>query len=294
MALSLTEAAKLSNDIVLAGVIETVVMESPILQSMPFIEIVGNALTYNRENTAATAAFYGVGGTWTESTPTFTQVTASLKILGGDADVDNYIRQTRSNVQDIEASVLQLKAKALAHKFEDTFINGDTTGDGNSFDGIRKVCEIGQTPTMGTNGGVLTLDKLDELIDQHRPGKPEMLLMSKRSRRKLSSLRRASGNVLETDVNAFGQRVLYYDGIPIGVSDWVADNETEGTSTDCSSIYALSFGEGGIAGLTNGWINLERIGSLETKDATRTRVKWYCGLAIFNALKLARLKGVRV
>ncbi len=50
MALSLTEAGKLSNDILLQGVIETIVKESPILQRLPFIEIVGNGLTYNREN----------------------------------------------------------------------------------------------------------------------------------------------------------------------------------------------------------------------------------------------------
>ena len=55
------------------------------------------------------------------STPTFTQVSTSLKILGGDADVDQYIATTRSNVQDIEAAVLELKAKAVAHEFEDEF-----------------------------------------------------------------------------------------------------------------------------------------------------------------------------
>ncbi len=48
MPTTLTEAAKLSNDVLLAGVIETIVKESPILQSMPFIEIVGNALTYKQ------------------------------------------------------------------------------------------------------------------------------------------------------------------------------------------------------------------------------------------------------
>ena len=47
MALTITEASKLSNDILLTGVIETIVNESPILQSLPFIEIVGNGLTYN-------------------------------------------------------------------------------------------------------------------------------------------------------------------------------------------------------------------------------------------------------
>ena len=47
MALTLNEGAKLSNDILLQGVVETIVKESPILQQLPFIEIVGNGLTYN-------------------------------------------------------------------------------------------------------------------------------------------------------------------------------------------------------------------------------------------------------
>lgn len=46
MALSLTEASKLSNDILLQGVVETIVKDSPVLRQMPFIEITGNGLTY--------------------------------------------------------------------------------------------------------------------------------------------------------------------------------------------------------------------------------------------------------
>jgi len=48
MALTLEEASKLSNDILLQGVVETIVKDSPILQQLPFIEIVGNGLTYNQ------------------------------------------------------------------------------------------------------------------------------------------------------------------------------------------------------------------------------------------------------
>ena len=95
MALTLAEAAKLSNDLLLAGVIESIIKDSPVLQQLPFVEIVGNGLTYNRENVAPTAAFYAVGDAWTESTPTFTQITTSLTILGGDADVDNYVKNRR-------------------------------------------------------------------------------------------------------------------------------------------------------------------------------------------------------
>ncbi|TET38933.1 MAG: phage major capsid protein [Dehalococcoidia bacterium] len=294
MALTLAEAAKLSNDILLVGVIETIVYDSPILQALPFIEIVGNGLTYNQENQPATAAFYNVGDTWIESTPTFTQKTATLKILGGDADVDNFLKATRSNIQDLEAAIVQLKAKAVQQKFEDTFINGDTSVDTKSFDGIDKLCDANQTLSMGVDGGTLTLEKLDELIDLIKGGKPEMLLMSRRSRRKLTALSRASGGILVTDRNQFGQMVEYYDAVPIGVSDWIADDQTVGTSTDCSTIYALHFGEGAVAGLTSpGGLQVEQVGSLESRDASRTRVKWYVSAALFNTIKLAKLIGVR-
>jgi len=294
MALTLAEAAKLSNDVLLTGVIETVVQDSPVLQVLPFIEIVGNGLTYNRENAAASAAFYAVGDTWTESTPTFAQFTANLTILGGDADIDNYLIATRSNVQDLEAAIVQLKAKAVRQKFEDTFINGDTGVDAKSFDGLDKMCAAGQTVSMGANGASLTLAKLDELIDAVKGGKPDMLVMSRRSRRSLNALARSSGSFLEADRNEFGLMMQYYDGIPIGVCDNVADNKTVGTSSDCSTIYALQWGEGAVAGLTApGGLQVERVGSLETKDATRLRVKWYVSLALFNSLKLAKLVGVR-
>ena len=292
MALTLAEASKLSNDILLQGVIETIIYDSPVLQVLPFIEIVGNGLTYNQENEAATAAFYAVGDTWSESTPTFTQKTTTLTILGGDADIDNFLAATRSNIQDLEAAVIQLKAKAVQQKFDDTFINGDSSGT-NEFDGLDVLCDANQEISMGVNGGTLTLTKLDELIDLIKGGKPNMLLMSKRSRRKLTSLQRNLGSI-EMTQDQFGNFASLYDGIPIGVNDWISDAQTVGSSTDCSTIYALQLGEGAVCGLTSpGALQVERVGSLESKDATRTRVKWYCSLALFNSLKLARLIGVR-
>ena len=294
MAITLAEASKLSNDVLLTGVIETIIKDSPILQSLPFIEIVGNGLTYNRENAAATAAFYDVADTWTESTPTFTQITTVLKIVGGDADIDNFLLSTRSNVQDLEAAVVQLKAKAVQQKFEDTFVNGDTSVDAKSFDGIDKLCDAGQTVSMGTNGATLTLPKLDEVIDLVKGGKPDVLLMSKRTRRTLNNLARTSGGFLEADRNEFGQMVQFYDGIPVGICDYISDAKTVGTSNDCSTVYAVRLGEGALAGLTSpGGLQVERVGSLETKDATRTRIKWYCSMALFNTLKLSKLIGVR-
>lgn len=294
MALTLAEAAKLSNDTLLAGIIETMAEESPILQRLPFIEITGNGLTYNRENAAPTAGFWGVGDEWDEDTPTFTQQTASLRILGGDADIDNFLKETRSNIQDLEAAVLQLKARAVQALFDRTFATGNATSDADSFDGIDRLCASGQTVSMGTNGAKLTLARLDELIDKVRPGKPQMLLMSRRTRRTLNALARDAGTFLEAGRDEFGGMLQHYDGIPIGVNDYISDAATQGTSTDASTVYALRFGEGALAGLTApSGLTVERVGALESKDATRLRVKWYAGLALFNTLALAKLTGVR-
>ncbi|MEO8458249.1 MAG: major capsid protein [Chloroflexota bacterium] len=294
MALTLAEAAKLSNDVLLTGVVETIIKDSPVLQRLPFVEIVGNGLTYNRENAAASAGFFDVGDTWTESTPTFTQINTTLKIMGGDADIDNFLIATRSNIQDLETAVVQLKAKAVRQLFETTFVTGDATAAPKSFDGLDKLCDPAQAISMGANGATLTLDKLDELIDAVKGGKPELLLMSRRSRRSVTRLARASGSFLEADRDEFGQMLQFYDGIPIGVSDYISDALTVGTSSDCSVIYAFQMGEGALAGLTApGGLQVERVGSLETKDATRTRIKWYSTLALFNVVKLARLIGVR-
>ncbi|UCC90665.1 MAG: phage major capsid protein [Dehalococcoidia bacterium] len=305
MALTLAEAAKLSNDILLQGVVETIIKDSPILQQLPFIEIVGNGLTYNQENTLPTIDFYDVGDTWAESTPTFEQKTANLKIMGGDADVDNFLKATRSNIQDLEAAVIELKTKALRRKFEDTFIYGDSVTNSKQFDGLRKLIDTtsasDQVIAMGDTGATLTLAKLDELIDAVKGGKPNTLLMSRRSRRKINALIRAAGAMMETDRDKWGNFIQLWDGIPVGVSDWILDThvltggvETATTGGTCSTIYAMQFGEGGLCGLTSpGHIQAEPIGSLETKDATRTRIKWYVSLALFSTVKAAALIGVQ-
>ena len=227
MALTLTEASKLSNDMLLQGVVETIVKESPVLQRLPFIEIVGNGLTYNQEKTLPDIDFYDVGDTWAESTPTFEQKTANLKIMGGDADVDNFLKATRSNIQDLEAAVVELKAKALKDKFEEIFIYGDSVTNAKQFDGLRKLIDTttasDQVIAMGDTGATLTLTKLDELIDAVKGGKPDMLLMSRRSRRKLNALVRAAGGMMDTDRDTWGNFIQFWDGIPIGANDWILD-----------------------------------------------------------------------
>ncbi len=294
MALLLTEAAKLATDVLQRGVIETIIKDSPILQLLPFMTIEGNSYKYVQENTLGSADFYAVNATWAEGAATFTQQSATLAILGGDADVDNFIQRTASNVQDQRAIQVAKKSKAVAQKFEDTFVNGSTATDPNSFNGVKNlITNVDQVVTAGANGASLTTAMLDDLIDRVKAGKPDVLLMSKRSRRKLKSLLQASAHYVERGESSYGRQVMLYDGIPVEVSDWISDAETQGTSSVCSSIYALSFAaEEALSGLQNGGIEVIDVGQLETKDASRVRIRWYCGLALFNQLRCGKLIGV--
>jgi HK97 family phage major capsid protein len=290
----MAEAAKLTQDMLVAGVVETVVKESAVLKYLPWMTVTGSALTYNQESALGSAAFYNVGDTWTEDTPTFAQRTATLKIMGGDADVDNFLGRTYANPNDLEATVVASKAKATAYAFSDAFFNGNASANPKQFDGLdRLITDASQSLALGPNGGQLTLDKMDELLDAVKPGRPDAIFMSKRTRRKLSGLRRASGAVLETGVDQFGQHVTYYDGIPVETDDYISDAQTAGTSANTSTVYAVKFGfQNGLLGIDNGGLQVERLGSLETKDATRTRIKWYVSLVLFRQIAAAKLSGV--
>jgi hypothetical protein len=294
MPMTLADSNLLSLPMMTRGVIDTIVKESRILQLLPFQDVVGNSYLYNQELTLSTVEFYAPNDNWNESTLTVQQKVAHLRILGGNADVDSFLERTYSNVNDLRAVAVQNKAKAVAYAFENGFINGDVTLDSNSFDGIAKLVDSSQVITAGgANGGQLTLDYMDQLIDLIKPGKPDLMLFSRRSRRKLMALLRGSGNLFETDVNNFGQRVEYYAGVPIAIDDFQADAEQVGTSSDCSSIYAMKLGDAGVMGLTNGGIITEQVGNLPDRDAWRVRIKFYCGLASKAKFSLARLNGVR-
>ena len=117
MALTKTEAAKLAQDLMVRGVIDTIVRDSPLFQLLPFMDVAGTAVTYNREATNPAASFYNAGDTWTEATPTFTQVTAALKIMGGDADIDRFLQQTYTDPNDLEVEIIKKRAKSVAHLY---------------------------------------------------------------------------------------------------------------------------------------------------------------------------------
>lgn len=300
---TLAESAKLSQDLLITGVIENIISVNPIFEVLPFMEIEGNALGYNRENALGDAQYLGVGGTITAKNPaTFTYVTSGLTTLLGDAEVNGLIEATRSNKQDQRAAQVASKAKSIARQFQDTMINGD--GTANTFQGILTLTPASQKISTGANGSQLTFDILDQLIDivKDKDGQVDYLMMPFRTRRAYFSLLRALGGASVNEVMNLpsGRQVPMYRGVPIFVNDYIPTNQTVGTSSGiCTSVIAGTFDDGsgmhGISGLTamgNAGIRIENIGAKETADEKITRVKFYCGFANFSQLGVAVAPGI--
>jgi hypothetical protein len=311
MALSLAEAAKLSTNDLQRGVIEEFVQTAKVLDRLPLKEIEGNAYAYNTEASLPGIEFRAVNSAYSESTGTFNQKTESLVILGGDADVDTFIAKTRGNLNDQRAEQTALKVKAANYKFQDTFINGDTGVDANAFDGLKKRLSGTQVIDAATNGLPIIgassadrhafFDKLDELIAAVDGG-ADVLYMNKWVKGWLNSAARREG-FHSAERDEFGRIVDFYNSIPFEDIGNKADGtmilpqtETQGTKTAaCSSIYAVRFGsdEGdrAVTGLTNGGIDVRDLGEQQSKPAFRTRIEFFCGLAVFGP-GAARLRGI--
>jgi hypothetical protein len=312
MALTLAEAAKISTNQLRTSVLETFVQESVILDRIPLMPIDGNAYQYNEEASLPGVEFRAVNSAYSESTGTFNQRTEGLVILGGDADVDTFLQQTRSNVADQRAQQDRMKVKAASYKFQDAFFNGDVAVDANSFDGLKKRltgtnvidADTNGAPVVGTSSDErhAMFDRIDELLALLN-GTADALYLNRLIRGKLASAARREG-FYSADRDEFGRIIERYNGIPLldpgktaGGVDILPQTETVGTSTDTSSIYAVKFGQdesdGAVTGLTNGGVQVRDLGEIDSKPVLRTRIEFFCGLAVFGSGGAARLRGVR-
>ena len=175
MALTLVNAQVLSTDVLQAGVIETIVRESSVLSVLPFQEIEGNSYQYNVEKALPTVAFRAVNEAYTSNEAVFETRSENLVILGGDVELDRFIMQTLSNVNDQMAVQIAEKAKAVANTFSKTFFKGNKATNPKEFDGLDiriagSSQEIDFTTKAEGTGNAKILDALNQLLDAVRGG----------------------------------------------------------------------------------------------------------------------------
>lgn len=299
--LTLHEAAKqFDTDLKRQAIIEMFAGSTELNAVLPFMDLPGGSYSYQQEAKLPNIGFRGINEGYTASVGVINPMTESLKIAGGDLDVDKAL--IKMHGAGVRATQEEMKVKAFGQTITDAFINGDAT-DGVSFDGLRRRVTGYQLLTANEDtpnaSNPLSLATLDEAID--RVQGPTHLIMDGRMRNLLSRAAKSNvGGDLNWSKDDFGRRVAFYNDLPILVTGDNAKGQrildfneigVDGT-TDTGSIYVVSFGEGKVKMLQNGILEVVDLGEVDDKPALRTRVEWLVGMAIENGKAVSRIHSI--
>jgi hypothetical protein len=275
MPMTLVEAAKRSNNVLQKGVLELFIKDDPILQKLQFKDIKGNGLTYNEETTLSDAQFYAVNDTWVEGTT-----------------------------------------------FLDMFWYGDKDNDLNGFNGLHNLinrvtsAESYNTVPTATSSGtpiLLSLERVEEALDAIKNGSADVVVMTKLMRRYINKYLNGVGGITKTDIQ--GETVQTLFEVPIVTSDHLSNDEScdqsytdvwgntryghngddgvaLGDDDNGTSIFCLQFSAKAVCGIQSLAMTTEKFKKLETKDASRVRIKWYPGLMFQSLISSSKVTGI--
>ena len=293
--ISLAQSARMTNDVLQAGVIEVLATESKLLQLLPFMNVQGSGYTYNIEKNLGNAQFRKVNGGYNYGAIETIPVTERIVILGDEAIVDTYQIAVESDINNLMAIEVALRTKAIAHKFEKCFISGGTAaGSGvpseskaNEFVGI--LTRYTETAPANIPSEALPLFQaqvitktddligdLDTLLDMVAGG-ADCLIMNKKTRRQVTAKGRAFCDYRQGE---FGTQFVQYGGIDIV--------DVDGDLLADDVVIAAKFGaKEAVCGLQNGGVRVTALGEMESQPQLKTRIEWFVGLAVFNPKAVA-------
>lgn len=299
MGLTLLEAAKSERDPARLAVIREL-SEGELMSIIPFQDVEGEGVFYDQEGELPAVGFRGINETLDATYGVLNPQAERLKILGSEVDVDTALIDMRG--PQAIADQVQMKVRSMRLTFEDHVINGDETTNPRAFDGLKRRINVGSSQAINMNGA-LSLSALDELIDAcDAVGGEKVLIMNKKMRRRLNTASRNSsiGGFINYSQNEFGRRVTQYGDVPIVITDVNAANQqimpfTEASSS--TSIYCVAFGDlltTALQGRARGQfgVSVRALGEVPDAPVDRTRIEWYCGMAVMNGRSAARLYGV--
>ena len=316
MGWALSEVQKLDLPLLMKGIVPTIIEESPLLggvdggekrKALTFQTINSTGQRINRELTLPVSDWYVAGDTITSSETTYTQVTHTLSTVITQRDINDFMEQASNGQQPVMKIALQEMTKSLTRKVEQRIIYGDNSTNTKEPSGLHLLLgtnaassaqvvygSADATPDAGT------LLKLRQVIDLVKPGRPDMLLMSRQTLRNISAYGSALQSPVQFEVSSFGRRVPVFDDIPIAISDYVSNTEnidssglfTASTGGTATSIFALKFGDRAFTGYEHGAIQHIPVGVHQSKDAHIHRMRWYVGFNFKSILAGAAYTGI--
>ncbi len=235
-----------------------------LMDNIPFHDCVsptggGSTLTYGytRLVTQPTAAFRQINEEYTPAEVQKQRYNVDLKVFGGSFEVDRIIAGMGGIANEVTLQ-MQQKIKAASALFSDTVINGNSTTDAKTFDGLDVALTGSSTEyNKSTAIDLSTAAKVDEnykqfvdMMDEFLmmlDGEPSFIAGNTKLIAKIRAISRRVGQY-QTTKNELGQEISMYGNIPLvdlgakpGKNDpIVATNESGETS-----LYVARFGMDG-------------------------------------------------
>lgn len=235
-----------------------------LMDNIPFHDCVsptggGSTLTYGytRLVTQPTAAFRQINEEYTPAEVQKQRYNVDLKVFGGSFEVDRIIAGMGGIANEVTLQ-MQQKIKAASALFSDTVINGNSTTDAKTFDGLDVALTGSSTEyNKSTAIDLSTAAKVDEnykqfvdMMDEFLmmlDGEPSFIAGNTKLIAKIRAISRRVGQY-QTTKNELSQEISMYGNIPLvdlgakpGKNDpIVATNESGETS-----LYVARFGMNG-------------------------------------------------
>ena len=264
---TLAEAQKLSQNMLLQGIVETVIESGQLLARLPVKQLSGLNLDYNREvdwTASSGARFYDIGDPIGISKDVqYEKISVPLKRIIRQDPIDEFLAATYNNINDYRSVAIQQLIKRVVRFTEHKLAYADLLFDpaseslnlisggssthnpdaGVEFDGIHALVRNGTLDIDGGEAG-LSISSMRELLDEAKVpadlvGSGNVIwLMPRPLHRRLSEAYMERGIVntnsllsqISTGVDDIGRRVMSFDGIPIIPSDYlVAEQANTGT-----------------------------------------------------------------
>ena len=234
-----------AGSILMQPVIDKVVAQlvdyrNPLRQNLPRKPGSGNAWILNRRTAAGTTPAKWVNDTEVlrEDEGTYAQTEFYYKTLAARGKVTRKLQAVGRSYADVLADELEARVLEFKDVEDKGLLIGATTASASTVEmqGLKWLIPDSQTVVCAAAavGGTMTLSKLDEAIDLST-GEPDMLIMSKKTRRVLNALLQSSQRFNDKIEVKGGFKVLSYNNLPIFTSNNVVNVQSVGAGGTVSS-----------------------------------------------------------
>jgi hypothetical protein len=248
-------------NLALAGLVS----RAPVLNDMQFYARPGSAdrVKSSREGTTAATYFRSLNetpNTSTAATPVYQ--TPLKKIVSYDAKVDRILQHRQEPIEDELAYQVQLESEEAGWILQEKFFEGDDAANAEEFDGLKNLVDATWIKPTAANGIVLQLGNSDDAVAAQQVAVEELLklfatvrggashaYMNEYLKIRWISIAKALGYYRQSKdelgnlIEQIGSTIIRGAGFKKDGTAILPFTETLGGATNCSSIYAVRWGE---------------------------------------------------